>query len=143
MRALMSFGPPAGNPTTMRTGLVGYVCADPAPETNGSAAAPAARCKNVRRGSFIVLSLYELFAYRDLWKVDSRGNWIHCGLMLALRITLAHFSVSSAISLPRSAGAIGIGAAPKSASRALNLRSARLALISFFCFLLLSPVLFL
>jgi hypothetical protein len=52
-RALMSFGPPAAKPTTMRTGRDGYVCAHATCDTTGSAAAPAARCRNLRRGSFI------------------------------------------------------------------------------------------
>ena len=34
----------------------------------------------------------------ECWKAD------YCGLMLAARITLPHFSVSSAISFPKSAG---------------------------------------
>jgi hypothetical protein len=41
----------------------------------------------------------------------------YSGLMLAARITLPHFSVSSAMSLPKSAGVIGIGKAPRSARR--------------------------
>jgi len=45
--------------------------------------------------------------------------------MFAARITLAHFSVSSAISLPKSAGDPTSGAAPKSANRALILASVR------------------
>src|SRR5262247_2943253 len=56
----------------------------------------------------------------------------HSGLMLAARITLAHFSVSSTMSLPNSAGVIGIGRPPNSASRALILASAMAALISLF-----------
>src|SRR6516162_3040330 len=44
--------------------------------------------------------------------------------------TFAHFSVSSAMNLPNSAGVIDIGTAPKSASRAFILGSARAALIS-------------
>ena len=39
-------------------------------------------------------------------------------LILAALITLPHFSVSSAMSLLNSAGVIGIGALPRSASRA-------------------------
>src|SRR6516162_1055713 len=54
----------------------------------------------------------------------------HSALMLAARITLAHFSVSSAMSLPKSAGDIGIGTPPRSASRALIVGSARPALIA-------------
>src|SRR5262245_38821835 len=51
-------------------------------------------------------------------------------LMLAARITLPHFSVSSAMSLPKSAGEPGSTAPPRSASRAFILGSARAALIS-------------
>src|SRR5262249_38279293 len=54
----------------------------------------------------------------------------HSALMLAARITLPHFSVSSAISLAKSAGEPGSTVAPRSASRALILGSARVALIS-------------
>ena len=43
------------------------------------------------------------------------------GLMLAARITLPHFSVSSTMNLPNSAGVIGIGRPPKSASRSVIL----------------------
>src|SRR6516225_4094102 len=43
---------------------------------------------------------------------------------------LAHFSISSAMSLPKSAGETTSGVPPKSASRALILGSARPALIS-------------
>ena len=41
--------------------------------------------------------------------------------ILAARMTLPHFSVSSATSLPNSAGAIGIGSPPRSARRPLIL----------------------
>src|SRR5262249_38869884 len=54
----------------------------------------------------------------------------YSGLMLADRITLAHLSVSAAISLPKSAGEPRIPMAPSSASRALILGSARAALFS-------------
>src|SRR5262249_12219032 len=50
----MSYPPPAGAGTTMRTVRVGYDCAQAMRDTTGSAAAPAARCKNVRRGSFVL-----------------------------------------------------------------------------------------
>src|SRR5262249_40947183 len=50
------------------------------------------------------------------------------------RITLPHFSVSSAMCLPKSAGDIGIGSPPKSAILTLILGSARAALISSFSF---------
>src|SRR6266480_629328 len=54
----------------------------------------------------------------------------HSGLMLAARMTLTHFSISSAMSLPKSAGESESAVAPKSASCALILGSARAALIS-------------
>src|SRR5262245_45003956 len=53
----------------------------------------------------------------------------HSGLMPADLITLAHFSVSSAISLPNSAGDPG-SATPRSARRTFILGSARAALTS-------------
>src|SRR4051812_9133087 len=54
----------------------------------------------------------------------------HAGLMFPLRITLAHFSISPAISVTSSAGGIGMGTPPRSANRACILGSARPALIS-------------
>src|SRR4029450_2858494 len=51
------------------------------------------------------------------------------GLILPARITLPHFSVSSEMSLPKSAGEPGSGVAPRSASRAFILGSASAALI--------------
>src|SRR5262249_17926683 len=59
-----------------------------------------------------------------------RGRADHSGLMLAARITLPHFSVSSAMSLPKSAGVNASVVTPKSARRALNFGFARAALIS-------------
>src|SRR6266702_5520560 len=53
-RANTSVGPPGANGTTMRTGRVGQACDHAIRDTAGSAAAPAARCKNFRRGSFIM-----------------------------------------------------------------------------------------
>src|SRR5262245_61829323 len=53
-------------------------------------------------------------------------------LMLAARITLPHFSVSAAISLPKSAGEPTSTVPPNSASRDLISGSARPALIALF-----------
>jgi hypothetical protein len=50
---MASVGPPAANGATIVMGRVGYICALAICETAGIAAAPATRCKNVRRGSFI------------------------------------------------------------------------------------------
>src|SRR5215203_1449297 len=49
----MSFGPPGAMGTIQRTGLVGYDCAHAKRAPVGSAAAPAVRYKNLRRGSFM------------------------------------------------------------------------------------------
>jgi hypothetical protein len=57
----------------------------------------------------------------------------HCGLMPADLITLPHFSVSSAMSLPKSAEP-GSTVPPRSAGRAFILVSARAALISLLSF---------
>src|SRR5262249_35340422 len=54
----------------------------------------------------------------------------YSALMLADLITLPHFSVSSAMSLPKSAGVNASVVTPKSARRALNFGFARAALIS-------------
>src|SRR5262249_41621661 len=82
--------------------------------------APAARWRNRRQRSFMVR--------REA--MEFLGTWPHSGLMLAPRITLPHFSVSSAMSLTKSEGEPGITVPPKSAILALILGSARPALIS-------------
>src|SRR5215471_15982388 len=48
----------------------------------------------------------------------------HSALMLAARITLAHFSVYSMINLPNSSGEVGNGASPSSEIRSRILASA-------------------
>src|SRR5215468_4478668 len=55
---------------------------------------------------------------------------VQSGLAPVNLTTLPHFSVSSARSLPKSAGESASGALPRSASRALILGSARAALTS-------------
>src|SRR5262249_9508275 len=54
----------------------------------------------------------------------------HSALMFAARITLPHFSVSSAINLTKSAGEPGSTVPPQAANRDFILGSARAALIS-------------
>ena len=54
----------------------------------------------------------------------------YSALILAARITLAHFSVSASMNFPNTAEVIGIGAAPRSARRAFILASASPAFIS-------------
>src|SRR5262249_49020798 len=60
----------------------------------------------------------------------SRGSLDHSALMPADLITLAHFSVSAAMCLPKSVGEPPNGVAPRSASRACILGSDRAALIA-------------
>src|SRR5205085_6055809 len=60
-------------------------------------------------------------------ETERRGER-YSGLMPADLITLAHFSVSSAMNLPNSAGDSAKGVPPKSAIRSFNLGSARPAL---------------
>src|SRR5262249_42737678 len=63
------------------------------------------------------------------WKIGADGRH-HSGLIWAARITLAHFSVSSARSLPNAAGVSASAVPPRSAKRALILGSARPIAIS-------------
>src|ERR1043166_7788554 len=67
----------------------------------------------------------------------------HSALMFAARITLAHFSVSSAMSLPKSPGDPGSTVLPRSANRALILGSARPPFVSFFGLSMISAGVFL
>src|SRR5262245_49521260 len=62
-RAMMSVAPPGAKPTMMRTGRLGYACAQANREMAGSAAAPAARCRKFRRGSFIFEPPFTSFDY--------------------------------------------------------------------------------
>src|ERR1700681_1041273 len=65
------------------------------------------------------------------------------GLMPASLITLAHFSVSSAMNFPNSAGEPPNTVAPRSANRAFSLGSPRLALISLLSLSMISAGVFL
>ena len=51
-------------------------------------------------------------------------SFTHSALMLAVRMTLAHFSVSSEIVFPKSVADPGSVVAPRSAKRVLSLGSA-------------------
>src|SRR6478609_10127151 len=82
------------------------------------------------------------YAYRDVMEYRLR-NARYSGLMLAARITLPHFSVSSAMNFPSSAGVIGIGTAPMSANCAAIFGSARDTLISMLRLLTISAAVFL
>src|SRR5262249_16648130 len=61
---------------------------------------------------------------------QGRGQSVYCGLIPAALITLAHFAVSSAMSLPKSAGEPASTMPPMSQSRAMILGSARPAFVS-------------
>src|SRR5207302_1514941 len=76
-----------------------------------------------------VLGRVDGFRYRD---VMERERLRQSGLRPANFTTLPHFSVSSAMKLPNSAGEPGNGVAPRSVSRALIFGSANAALISLF-----------
>src|SRR4029077_19734900 len=67
---MMSFGPPAAKATTTRTGRVGYACALATCGANGSAAAPAAKYRNLRRGSFIAVPLCSAGSFDHLVGAD-------------------------------------------------------------------------
>src|SRR5262249_49326070 len=77
-----------------------------------------------------------------LWNVGATMT-AYSALMLAARITLPHFSVSFAISLPKSAGEPGSAVAPHSASRAFIWGSAGAALPSVLSFATISAGVFL
>jgi len=62
----------------------------------------------------------------------------YSGLMPANLITVAHFSVSAAMSLPKSAGEPGFGTLPNYAYRDLTSGSDRPALISVLSFWMIS-----
>src|SRR5207248_1830871 len=66
----------------------------------------------------------------ERYGIFGRDRADHCQLMPADLITLAHLSVSSAMSLPKSAGEPASTVPPRSASRAFALGSASISLIS-------------
>src|SRR5262245_31674865 len=82
-----------------------------------------------------------LFAERDLRNI--RWSADHSGFAPENLITLPHFSVSSAMSLPKSATEPGSTTPPRSANRAFNLGSASPALISLLSLLMISDAVFL
>src|SRR5262249_55963555 len=70
------------------------------------------------------------FARRALWNVGATADQRQSALMLRARMTLPHFSVSSTMNFPKSAGKTANTVPPRSVSRALILGSARPAWIS-------------
>src|SRR5262245_47944814 len=81
-RAVMSVALPAVKPTMIRTGLDGRSCARAIRDTAESAAAPAARCRKFRRGSFIT-SLSEMPVTRRSFRLDA-GELDHLAPLLGL-----------------------------------------------------------
>src|SRR5262249_32801407 len=79
-------------------------------------------------------------AIRKTGDMEYRHHW---SLILASWITLAHLSVSAAMSFSKSLGDIGIGTLPRSARCPLILRSARAAFISLLSLSTISPDVFL
>jgi hypothetical protein len=69
-------------------------------------------------------------AERDVMEYRLLGARAHWGLMFAARITLPHFSVSSEMSLPKSAGDPMSAVDPRSAIRAFTMGSASAELVS-------------
>src|SRR5262249_43199258 len=78
-------------------------------------------------------------ALRNIW----RDRADHSALMLAARTTLAHLSVSSAMSFPNSAGDAGATEEPRSSIRDLIRGSPSAALISLLSFPMMSAGVFL
>src|SRR4029079_5462402 len=79
---------------------------------------------------FYVMRRSRLRRIRGTKRYGISGRQNHFGWIPANLITLPHFSVSSAMSLPKSAGEPGSTVPPRSAKRAFKLASARTALIS-------------
>src|SRR6516164_7315652 len=75
--------------------------------------------------------------------ISDHGCLGYSALMLAARITLPHFLVSSAINFPKSVGVIGIGEPPRSAILAFIVGSASPALISLLSVSMISAGVFL
>src|SRR5215467_4101109 len=84
-----------------------------------------------------------MFAACDVKECRIAPFLVYCALMFAALITLPHFSVSSAMSLPKSADDWTSAVAPRSVRRALMLGSARPALISLFSLSMISVDVFL
>src|SRR5262249_54769788 len=74
--------------------------------------------------------IYSMRAFQPVAPSGYGAPRRYSGLMLAVRITLAHFSVSSAIIRPKSAGEPASVAPPVSVRRAFIVGSAKAALIS-------------
>src|ERR1043166_6035879 len=81
-------------------------------------------------------------ARRKFMEDRSSDGQRHSALMLAARITLPHFSVSSSISFRKSAGEPARIMPPRSVSWALSFGSARPALISVLSLSTISPDVF-
>ncbi len=83
-----------------------------------------------RRGTTRQMQKFSAGKFHNSSRCNAASATLHSGLMLAARITLPHFSVSSAMSLTNSTAVVGIGSTAKSARRALMAASANTALVS-------------
>src|SRR5215475_1819542 len=118
-RARMSLEPAGGNGTIMRTGRVGYACAQAKRDTPGSAAAHVARWRKFRRGRFSMFFPEILkTASPDLFSLDVRGlkdrpPFFDLGLLLRGkpfgRLLLAQRNVLALISEPLPHGRVSQG----------------------------------
>jgi hypothetical protein len=79
-----------------------------------------------------------MISLNGIYGMSTGSDQLHCGLMLASRITFAHFAVSFATNFAKVAGELANGAPPSSARRAFILGSARAAFISAFNLLTIS-----
>src|SRR5262249_58327903 len=123
-----------------RRDLFGAVDADPSAEQPAARAIATrlVRCQSEAR-AHLASTLAAARRAVDHIVADIRGtgryglsglSQLHCGLMPADLITLAHLSVSSAMSLPKSAGEPVNISLPSSAIRAFTVGSATAALTS-------------
>src|SRR5215468_4057837 len=86
---------------------------------------------------------HRIFAERTLRNIEPTAERPQSALMLRARMTLPHFSVSSAMNLPKSAGEPANTVPPSSARRLLSAGSERPALISLLSFPMMSAGVFL
>src|SRR5215211_1999919 len=112
-RATTSVGPPAGNGTMMRTGLLGYCCAHVVPDSTSAAQSAAIR--------MIVVMVVLLCAAFDVPQSI---------LILASSMTFDHFTVSLLMRSPNSAGVSATGSKPSVSSFSLMSGNATSFLIS-------------
>src|SRR6202521_3677052 len=88
VRASTSAGPAAGNGTIIVTGRVGNACAAALRDEAGKEAAAAARCRNRRRGRFMV------FLLRNRRRDRRSRRAVHSGVMPFASMNFVQFLIS-------------------------------------------------